>query len=99
MTTATNNTVNKTVIQNIVRNEINLAILNGNRITVSMIAKVIGMTPIRTRAVISEIYGEQVIFKRGRTGGIFFKEGNPPPMDTTDEVDEVEGDESEEDSL
>ena len=73
MATTTNNTINADLLalMNAVR-------ASGERTTLSILSKAVGMTPIRVRAELTAHFGDEIVFKRGRTGGIFFKDAVTP---------------------
>ena len=45
----------------------------GNRVSLSHLAQAHKVFPIDLRKIFEARYGDQIIFKRGRTGGVFWK--------------------------
>ncbi len=46
---------------------------SGNRVSLSHLAQTHKVFPIDLRKIFESRYGDQIIFKRGRTGGVFWK--------------------------
>lgn len=47
----------------------------GRKISLSILAKNYNVFPIDLRKIFQNRYGDRIVFKRGRTGGIYWKAG------------------------
>lgn len=52
------------------------ALDSGNRVSLSHLAKAHNVFPIDLRKMFQARYGDRVIFKRGRSGGVYWKAGS-----------------------
>lgn len=66
------NTVSPTTIT-LDWNQIDADLKAGNRVSLSHLAQAHKVFPIDLRKIFEARYGDQIIFKRGRTGGVFWK--------------------------
>lgn len=46
---------------------------SGNRVSLSHLAKTHNVFPIDLRKIFHDRYGDRVVFKRGRSGGVYWK--------------------------
>jgi|LakMenEpi03Aug12_release.lakeMendotaPanAssembly.Ray.scaffolds.fasta_scaffold190269_5 hypothetical protein len=54
-------------------NHIDAALKSGQRVSLSHLAQAHKVFPIDLRKIFESRYGDKIIFKRGRTGGVFWK--------------------------
>ena len=48
----------------------------GTKVSLSILAKTLKVFPIDLRKMFAAKYGDRIIFKRGRTGGVYWKAAN-----------------------
>ena len=54
----------------------------GRKVSLSILAKTHQVFPIDLRTIFQNRYGDRIVFKRGRTGGIYWKAATPAPSGT-----------------
>ena len=63
------NTTNNTKTQDLIT-IFNDKVANDERVTLTHLAKEVGLTPAQARRSLCEVFGASISFTRGRTGGI-----------------------------
>jgi hypothetical protein len=48
----------------------------GTKVSLSILAKSLKVFPIDLRKIFATKYGDRIVFKRGRTGGVYWKAAN-----------------------
>jgi len=52
---------------------------SGKRVSLSHLAQAHNVFPIDLRKMFQDRYGDRIIFKRGRSGGVYWKASTPTP--------------------
>jgi hypothetical protein len=55
---------------------VELQLNSGTKVSLSILAKSLKVFPIDLRKIFATKYGDRIVFKRGRTGGVYWKAAN-----------------------